>query len=171
MVWEIEDAWEVGFEHAQQYFQEHHNLNVPRGWACSDGYRLSSWLQNQRSNFRNPTKYHYILPEQAQRLEKIGMVWDPSGEQWLEGYRHAEAYVKLLNGKPWKSNYVSPDAYKTGQWIRGQLRAFHRGSMKPDKKEMFLKLGLVPVGHKNAKEQTVEVKRHRRQGEYSDAAL
>ena len=145
MVWEIEDTWEIGFEHAQQYFQEHHNLNVPRGWVCSDGYCLSSWLHNQRNSFRNPSKYHYITQDQARRLEAIGIVWNPSGEQWMEAYRHAEEYLKLLDGKPWKTTYVSPDGFKTGQWIRGQIRAFHRGGMKKDKKEMFLKLGLVPV--------------------------
>ena len=145
MEWELADSWENGFEHARQYYSEHGDLAVPNGYQCPDGFNLSSWLANQRSNYRKPSKYHSLLPEQAERLEAIGIVWNPSEQQWMEGFHHAEAYIKSLDGKPWKTNSVSSDdGYPTGQWIRSQMRTFQRGRMKADRKELFQRLGLVP---------------------------
>ena len=145
MIWEIEDPWEVGFSHAAEYFQEHGNLNVPSGYTCPDGYKLSMWISNQKSNHNTPTKYHTISAEQTSRLEAIGMVWRPSEAQWLEGYRHAAAYLKKLGGESWKTNYISPeDGYQTGAWMRGQFRAWKAGSLKPERLKLLQKIGLIP---------------------------
>lgn len=133
MVWEAADSWEVGFSHALQYYTEHGDLLIPKGYVCEDGYNLKQWIQNQRTNHNHPTQYHRVTEEQAQRLEEIGMVWTPKADRWQEGYRHAEAYLKTLNGERWKTNYISPDGYKTGSWLRSQARAWERGTMSKER--------------------------------------
>ena len=40
MVWEAAKPWETGFLHAQEYFREQGNLEVPNAFVCEDGYRL-----------------------------------------------------------------------------------------------------------------------------------
>lgn len=142
MVWEVEDAWEIGFAHAEQYYKANGNLKVPFDYVCEDGYRLRSWLNNQRSNYLHPSAYRFLLREQAVRLEAIGMVWRPAEEQWMNGYRHAEAYMRQMNGMPYKTNYFSDDGYRTGAWIRGQYRALCKGFATPEHASLLKKIGL-----------------------------
>lgn len=77
------------------------------------------------------------------RLEKLGIVWKPSNEKWMEGYRRAKSYLRLLNGKPWRTNYISPDGHRTGEWMDGQLRIFRKGRMKPERLSALQEIGLI----------------------------
>lgn len=72
MVWEAAKPWETGFLHAQEYFREQGNLEVPNAFVCEDGYRLGKWISNQRSSYAMGER---LSEEQVQRLVKIGMVW------------------------------------------------------------------------------------------------
>ncbi len=72
MVWEAAKPWETGFLHAQEYFREQGNLEVPNAFVCEDGYRLGKWISNQRAAYAAGER---LSEEQVQRLIKIGMVW------------------------------------------------------------------------------------------------
>lgn len=142
MIWEFGDPWEMGYSHAKTYFETYGNLDISNTYVCDDGYRLGSWLANQRCNYRKPTKYHKLTAEQINRLESIGIVWNPSEEKWREGYEHAKAYLNSLNGQKWTSCYVSPDSYKIGAWLQGQRRnALSRG-IALHKREMLSAIGV-----------------------------
>lgn len=73
--WEFGDPWEIGFAHAEQFYRENGHLLVSHTYVSSDGYTLGRWIANNRSNYMNPKKYHYITDEQAKRLESIKMIW------------------------------------------------------------------------------------------------
>ncbi len=75
MVWESPDAWEIGFAHAEEYFSEQGNLEVPNAYLCADGYRLGKWISNQRCAYRGIAKKG-LTTEQIKRLDGIGMVWN-----------------------------------------------------------------------------------------------
>lgn len=53
--------------HAAKY----NNLNVPSGYICADGYRLGSWIKNQRT----AKKYAKINKNKVDILNSIGMTW------------------------------------------------------------------------------------------------
>ncbi len=74
MTWEFEDAWEVGFLHAQEYFRQNGALTVPNQYLCADGYRLGKWISNQRLAYGGGTRKG-LREEQVEKLEGIGMVW------------------------------------------------------------------------------------------------
>lgn len=143
MEWEFDDPWEVGFEHAERYFKDYGNLDVEGSYICEDGYRLGRWLVRQRANHNNPKQYRALAAEQSKRLETIGIVWKPHEVQWAEGCRHAAAYLKLLKGKPWKTNYISPDGYKTGEWMCGQFRIYRSGKMNSEHLAALCEVGFI----------------------------
>ena len=171
MEWELEDAWEIGYAHARQYYEKHHNLDVRKDFVCEVGFNLSVWLTNQRSNYRKPSKYHHLLPEQVKRLEDIGIVWNPREERWMEGYRHAEAYLSELNGKPYKIKYVSEDGFHTGEWIYEQLKAFRQGKMNTERMKLLLKLGLILSEQPRVRKQDFNANPLSKQGDHLNAAL
>ena len=74
MVWELPDAFEQGFAHAEEYFRENGHLAVPNHYVCTDGYRLGKWISNQRCAYGS-VLHKGLTKEQAGRLEGIGMVW------------------------------------------------------------------------------------------------
>ena len=39
--------------------------------------------------------------------------------------------------------YVSPDGFKTGEWIRGQIRRYQRGTMEPKRQQLLEEIGLI----------------------------
>ena len=84
------DSWEAGFDHARQYFLEHGRLDAPPDYVCEDGYKLGSWLSNQRTNLKKTDTYRHLSKEKKARLDTIGMVWNYKQAAWDEGYKHAE---------------------------------------------------------------------------------
>ncbi len=54
-------------------------------------------------------------------------------KHWAEGYRRAAEYLESLDERQWQQNYVSPDDFRIGAWLRARQRAFKRGGMKPER--------------------------------------
>lgn len=63
--------WEVGVAHAREYAAKYNNLNVPSGYICADGYRLGSWIKNQRTAKKNGK----LNKNKVDILNSIGMTW------------------------------------------------------------------------------------------------
>ena len=143
MIWEFDDSWETGFRHAEVYFKSFGDLDVNWKYISPDGYELGSWIANQRRNYKNAERYGAFSEEKISRLDAIGMQWSPAETQWRNGYEHARAYIRSLNGEKWKQLYVSSDGFKTGQWIRGQLRKAHESGLSADRRKMLEEIGLL----------------------------
>ena len=75
MIWEIENPWEIGYQHAKQYFSKFENLSVPYTYFCEDGYRLGKWISNQRCAYHN-LEGKRLDANQIQKLSAIGMLWN-----------------------------------------------------------------------------------------------
>lgn len=70
IIWNPQDAlWDMGYQHALDYVNEHGDLNVPPGYICADGYKLKGWLINQGT--RNKTGR--MSDEQREKLIGLGM--------------------------------------------------------------------------------------------------
>ena len=144
MVWEVKDPWETGCRHAERFFRANGHLEMPASYACEDGYCLGKWISNQRTYHNTPTKYRYLSEEQTMRLESLGIVWRLSDAKWTVGFVHAKEYLEATKGTQWKTTYISPDGYKTGAWIRGQLRIWEKGGMREERVTALRGIGLLP---------------------------
>ena len=142
MVWEPEDRWEIGYRHAAEYVERNGNLDVPSKYVCSDGYRLGNWIANQRTAHNHPSYHHKITAEQIDRLEKIGMIWDPSKAAWEVSYALAANYY-LANGHLHISNnYVTESGYSLGMWIYFQREKHRNGSLSDECKQKLDSIGM-----------------------------
>ena len=75
MIWELPDAWDTGFLHAEEYFRQNGDLNVPNAYICPDGYRLGKWISNQRYAYGGNIQKGLVQPR-IQRLNELNMVWN-----------------------------------------------------------------------------------------------
>lgn len=67
-------AWSDGFMHAKAYAEEYGNLHVPFRYVCEDGYRLGTWIAQQRSALAGTNKIK-MTKSRKELLDSIGMIW------------------------------------------------------------------------------------------------
>ena len=77
MEWEKDSIrlWNMKFELARKYFEEHGNLDIPVAYCVGD-VRLGRWISNIRVKRRNPKSSGIVLDEsRIRQLDSIGMNW------------------------------------------------------------------------------------------------
>ncbi len=142
MTWELPDPWERGFAHAEAYFREHGDLLVPAGYVCKDGYKLRSWIINQRNDRNHPSRYHCVTDERAARLEKIGMVWDVSERQWEDAYRAAEGYFRKHGDLDVPVRYKAENGADLWEWLRTQRNNRRKGALTQECVQKLERIGM-----------------------------
>ena len=80
--------WELGFRNLTAYHAEHGHVRVPKRFETADGGKFGMWVHRQR-NMRAKGK---LCQECVDRLNSLGMVWDPLAEDWERGFRNLTAY-------------------------------------------------------------------------------
>jgi helicase associated protein len=64
------DKWEKSFFKLQSFLAREGHCRVPQSYKTDDGFRLGSWVSNQRTN------KHTMDPDRQQRLEGLpGWIW------------------------------------------------------------------------------------------------
>ena len=70
-----EQQWNMKYNLAKEYYEQHGNLNVPVSYAVN-GIRLGRWLSNIRSKRKHPESSGMVLDDRRIRqLDGIGMDW------------------------------------------------------------------------------------------------
>ncbi len=74
MEWDARIAkWDLAYEHAEAYAQQHGDLLPPATFRCEDGFGLGDWVRRMRTAYveHDPK----LTPERIDRLNQIGMQW------------------------------------------------------------------------------------------------
>ena len=118
MVWSVFDAkWEKAYALAAAYYEENGNLNIPRSYVTATGERLGQWLASQQWAYPKGK----LSEDQIARLERIGMHWgNRNDRQWNEAYQRAKCYFEAHGNLKVPINYLSPDGYALGKWVKRQ---------------------------------------------------
>lgn len=87
MIWDgVSDRWERNYQAALVYYREHGNLKVPDNYANDDGLHLGWWVRGVRKAYLKGT----LDREQIDKLERIGMLWNSSGQSRKPGQMGSE---------------------------------------------------------------------------------
>ena len=142
----LDATWDAYYEAAKGYYKEHGHLDIPTTYK-NEKLSLGKWLYAQR-RIRNGEVNGTLTSEQIQKLEQIGMIWQPRRDApWLTGLEHAKAYRETYGNLLVPVDYISPDGYKLGGWIR-YLRHVksnknRRGQITDEKERQLNELGMV----------------------------
>lgn len=131
MVWgnRLELAWERGFEHARAYYEQYGNLEVPARYECEDGFKLGSWITNQRTDRINGERQQLLNRERVERLDSIGMVWDVLNLKWERNYLAAAQYYQDNGDLLVPSQYVTKEGIKLGTWVASLRKMKESGKL------------------------------------------
>ena len=132
-LWEVprEDPFEVGVSHLQRYFEAHGDCTVPSDYVVN-GYRLGSWVLNQRSRYRRGE----ISAELKNRLESFpGWVWHTRDYAWEVAFKRAKQYAAEHGDARIPISYVTPDGFRLGQWVNGQRHSHSRNKIRSDRRQ------------------------------------
>jgi len=136
-IWDVEnqrikDAWNRGIENLRIYVSETGTSRAPKSYIAPDGHQLGSWLITNRSKYKSGK----MDEEQIKQLEAF--------PDWTWGAPLWEMYFKLLEDHVAKTGtalvppkYVSPDGYKLGGWVSGQVKFSREGRMSEERIKQF----------------------------------
>ena len=140
ITWDVtEEAWLRGLEHARAYYGEHGHLDVKGSYQAKDGYRLGTWIWNQRTRYREGK----LTGERIRMLEELGMVWNVQADRWNRGYSFAKAYRRNGGQVPVLLSYVTAEGYPLGEWLRSQEQRYKKGVLEADRIERLAEIGIV----------------------------
>ena len=133
-----EKQWEEKYKLAEEYFKDHGNLKIPQGYEINDK-KLGRWIITQRERY----KKGLLNKEEIDRLNAIGMIWEPyCNKQWEENYKLAEEYFKD-NGHLQIPYLYEIGETKLGQWIGTQRVKYKRGTLSKDRIDKLNAIGMV----------------------------
>ncbi|CAE8622681.1 unnamed protein product [Polarella glacialis] len=153
-VWDAHrSAWAKGFEHLKAYEQENDHTAVPNSYNSDDGFKLGSWVSDQRKT-RKGQGGGKLEPDQIEQLDSLGFAWDAQRSTWDKGFEHLQAYRKENDHTSVPRPYNSDDGFKLGCWAHRQRQARKgkgRRNLEPDQIEQLDSLGFVwsPLAHKS----------------------
>ena len=138
IVWEVwSQQWEKMYTLLTQYKQQEGHCNVPKSHQ-EDGQNLGNWLHRQRLNKKNGK----LDTMKEQKLEDLGVMWNPFSQKW------EDMYALLVKYKQRKGHCNVPHSYQeTGEnigtwWIR-QRHLKKNGKLDAMKEQKLEDLGVV----------------------------
>ena len=139
-VWNVFDhQWQQGFDRLVAYKSVHGDVNVPVGHVTDDGYKLGSWVYEQRRSMSKGK----LSEEQIKQLEDLGFVWNVPDHRWQEGFNRLVAYKSVHGDVNVPVGHVTDDGYKLGSWVYEQRRSMSKGKLSEEQIKQLEDLGFV----------------------------
>ena len=133
----LSSTWDHYFAAASTYYAEYGSLNVPLRYKTPGGLSLGEWVQTQRSIRSGREKYGSLTPQQIERLDSIGMVWETRAETaWARGLEAAKRYHQEFGDLQVPSGYKDETGFALGNWL-GNTRSrpsWRRSRAGPDRR-------------------------------------
>ena len=111
------------YQIAYDYFQEHGSLWVSPNYITPQGISLGDWISKQRRKYFGKSKHSPLTTVQIEKLESIGMIWEPYEVRWMKKYNLAKEYYLAHGHLCIPVEYITSCGIKLGMWISSQRQA------------------------------------------------
>ncbi len=140
-------SWELMYQAAEQYFEQHGDLEATKRYVTEDGLSLGQWLDTQRKVRAGKAK-GVLTEAQIARLDRLGMRWESKIDRnWARYFSAAQVYYRehgnlLVNVRDGKYQGV-----ELGKWL-AQLRTYRKSGIRtsyltPEREAALEEIGMV----------------------------
>jgi superfamily II DNA or RNA helicase len=125
-------SWEFWFGLLTRFMERKGHARVPSAYV-EDGYRLGSWVSNQRGLYAQGR----LDPEYTARLAAVsGWAWDAQEAKWHDGFANLLAFVER-EGHARVPQGRTENGFKLGTWVSGQRQSFSVGKLDPERQSLL----------------------------------
>jgi hypothetical protein len=128
---------DAGWWAAREWHGVHGHLQVPPGTVVS-GVDLTAWIHYRRQERRTGR----LPAADVEALDALGITWEPRVQRWQTGYVAASTWV-TRHGHLTVPPDHEIDGLMLNAWLRGQRRAYRRGSLAKERVAALEALGIV----------------------------
>lgn len=140
MLWDMEQTqWERQCRLAKAYYHEHGDLDISPSYETPVGIKLGRWLQRMRRDYKKGV----LEQGRAERLEAIGIVWDPLDSRWEANRAAAKRYYEEHGDLRIPSDHVTPKGSNLGQWIARLRIMYKQGKLSGEQIRRLESIGMV----------------------------
>ncbi len=130
----ITSAWEEMYSALREFKKLNRHCNVPQIYHLNP--QLGSWIATQRSKFNKGQ----LSQERRQRLESIGVIWDPHTAAWEDQFIALEEFKAAHNHCNVPKEYsLNPTL---GAWVSKQRKLFNQKNLSSERVEKLENIGL-----------------------------
>ena len=138
-----DDAWEKGYERLQRFAVQHGHARIPSQYQDVDGYRLGSWVSNQRYKY----SIGRLAADRIARLEQVdGWTWGTSRRRrstFDSGLAELAAYVDVNGDARVPAGYKTSTGFDLGAWCMRHRTLRKGGRLSVERVEALDALGFV----------------------------
>lgn len=139
MLWETDDIWQIKFDAAKRYYDEHGNLDIPADFVTDDGLNLGRWHRNCIKCYADGT----LSDERIKQLEQIGMNWNSVNQRtWLAYYDEAKRYYAENGDLNVNLHYRTVSGLNLGIWISGQRYSYSKKRLSKQQADLLEAIGM-----------------------------
>lgn len=149
MKWNILNSkWEDYFSLAKDYFYKHKNLSIPRTYIVKVGdsnelINLGEWIINQRKMFKKKK----LQEDRINKLESIGISWEPHEYKWEMYFNLAKNYYEENHHLNIPGSYIikvenGDKEIQLGKWLIVQRSEYKKGILSEDRQRKLESIGI-----------------------------
>jgi superfamily II DNA or RNA helicase len=121
----LTDRWEDGFRHLAEFVKREGHAQVKQGFVAEDGYRLGSWVQNQRA------RRDKMSLERKARLEALpGWRWVADSPQWDDWINLLKEFSRQNGHTRVPQLFKTREGFLLGRWVNS--RRTQKDRLTPD---------------------------------------
>lgn len=134
-------SWDVMYQEAKKYYEEHGELLPTLSYVTEDGYALGRWIGTQRLNRRRGAVG--LTRERIEALDRIGMDWLSAEDRtWKLFYESAVEYYRQHGNLDIPAAYETSSGVKLGRLYRSVRKKYAQGKLSAEQIKALEQIGI-----------------------------
>lgn len=144
IVWKSYDksvnfSWDEWYELAKKYQKQFGDLNINAKYKTDEGERLGFWLVRQRVAYKEGK----LTESKIQKLEELGIIWDPFETHWKIMFKAAKEYYEEHGNLFVKIDFITEQGDKLGSWLALLRYNYKNGKLSQERIDELNSIGMI----------------------------
>jgi len=139
-VWDmLEEKYQRALGYLKAYKAEHGHCNVPQNFKTEDGFKLGSWWNDRRKDY----KESQLSQERIDALEALGFVLDPLEEDYQRALGYLKAYKAEHGHCNVPQSFKTEDGLRLGGWCSARRTDYKESQLSQERIDALEALGFI----------------------------